>query len=122
MTRTVAEKLQIKPATRILLDGADAGRRALLDPLPEGVREVAAGEAEVAVAFVEDRAGLEPWLASALPALRGARAVWIAYRKGGRADINRDSIWALADAVGWAPNANIAISEEWSALRIKPLV
>ena len=53
--------------------------------------------------------------------LRDARATWIAYPKGGRSDINRDSIWARTVELGWTANANVALDEVWSAVRIKPV-
>lgn len=122
MARTTAQKLQVKPDTEILVDGT-AEQRALLDPLPEGVTThggLARGSSEVAVLFVEDRAGLDARLDAALRHLRSARATWIAYPKGNRTDINRDSIWARAEEIGWTATANVALDDIWSAVRIKP--
>lgn len=122
MARTTAEKLQIKPDSEILLGGT-AEQRALLDPLPAGVTthdDIARGTSEVAVLFTEDRAALDAQLAAGLPRLSSARAIWIAYPKGNRTDINRDSIWARVEKLGWTATANISLGNVWSTVRIKP--
>lgn len=122
--RTTAEKLQIKPDTEVLLVGGTPEQRALLDPLPEGVTthdEVVRGTSAVAVLFAVDRAGMDAQLSQALPTLTSARATWIAYPKGNRTDINRDSIWARAEQLGWTATANVALDQIWSAVRIKPM-
>jgi hypothetical protein len=48
-------------------------------------------------------------------------AFWIAYPKGGRADINRDSLWPRLAAHGLRPITQVAIDETWSGLRFRPL-
>lgn len=123
MPRTTAEKLQIKPNTELLLLGGTAEQRALLAPLPQGVtthEDAARGSSDAAVLFAPDRAALDVHLAAALPHLGSARATWIAYPKGNRTDIHRDSIWARAEEIGWTATANVSLDNVWSAVRIKP--
>ncbi|MBN9215587.1 MAG: DUF3052 domain-containing protein [Microbacterium sp. SCN 70-200] len=121
--KTIAEKLQIKPGNDVLIAGADASRRSLLDPLPDGVtvtEGIGRAVRDVAVIFAADRAALDARLAEALPFLAEARASWIIYPKGNRSDINRDSIWRRVEELGWTLNANVAIDDAWSAVRMKP--
>lgn len=121
MTRTVAEKLQIKPGSELLFDGSDE-QLALLAPLPLDVSVVRGIERDtdgVAFAFAADRERLDHLLADTLPALVSFRAAWIGYRKGGRSDINRDRIWERAEEEGWTLNGNIAVSDEWSSVRFR---
>ena len=55
MTKTIAEKLQIKPNTTVWL--SDPARLPLLTPMPDGVREAdAMATASTAVLFAEDAA------------------------------------------------------------------
>lgn len=120
MTRSIAQKLGIRPGTRVF--GIDPGGEVLglLDPLPGGV--VIAGsadDADAAVLACRCAAELESLLAAHAEALRRIRAPWIAYRKGGRSDINRDSIWRRVEAERLTLNSNVALSEEWSAVRLK---
>ena len=121
MPKTTAEKLRIKPASSLFLAGDNAEMRRLLAPFPEGTTIVdTATAADVALLFTTGRADLDEKARAHLADLNGARATWIAYPKGGRADINRDSIWRRAEELGWTVNANISLSETWSAVRIKP--
>ena len=121
MTRTVAQKLLVKPGDALSVTGASAEERALLDPLPSGVTEAGAAEAAVAVVVVRSRDELLERFGSELPALGGARAVWFLYPKGGRADVNRDVIIAESGAFGWRPISNVSVDEVWSAVRVRPL-
>lgn len=120
--KTIAQKLQIKPGNDVLVAGADATQRGLLEPLPDGVtvtQGIGRATRDVAVIFAADRAALDARLAEALSFLAEARASWIIYQKGNRSDINRDSIWRRVEKLGWALNANVAIDDAWSAVRMK---
>lgn len=122
MTRTIAEKLQIKPGTEVLFGPSTPQQRALLDPLPEGVSVVDGIDrdtADVAVMFAASREELDALLTDVMPRLTAPRAVWIGYPKGNRADINRDTIWARVQEFGWTLNGNIALDDEWSSVRAK---
>lgn len=119
MTKTVAEKLQTKPGNAVFV-GPLEDQRELLQPLPEGARFVEGPEeAEVLVLFAQDRAHLEALLDQYLPSVGQVRAPWVAYRKGNVADINRDSIYQLLQGRGWQVTTNVAVDDQWSALRMK---
>lgn len=120
-TRTVAEKLRLKPDGALVLV-ADDEQRAVLGALPAGVWEVGPGpEADAAVLFVRSAAELETRLALADASLRSAAPVWLVYPKGNRADINRDSIWRRVEAASWTLVANVSVDDVWSAVRMKPV-
>lgn len=121
MPKTIAEKLLIKPEEALSLVGAGPDERTVLGDLPDGVVEVAPAEAAVSVTFVRTRDELLARFGTELPALSGARAVWFLYPKGGRADVNRDTIIREAGAFGWRPISNVAIDDVWSAVRVRPL-
>ena len=55
------------------------------------------------------------------PDLGRPSAFWIAYPKGNRADINRDSLWPILSAYGMRPISQVAIDDTWSALRFRAL-
>ncbi len=119
-TKTVAEKLLIKPNSTVW--ASDAALFARIDPLPEGVRP-AAGLVEAAVAFlfVHDAASTRDSLETHKDALGAPGILWIAYPKGNKTDINRDSLWKIASPFGLVPNGQIAVDDVWSALRFRPL-
>lgn len=57
------------------------------------------------------------------PKLRDGGVYWICYPKGSsprlKSDINRDKLWPLAAPFGLQPVRQVAIDEDWSALRFK---
>jgi hypothetical protein len=117
--KTTADKLQIKAGYAVHLIGLSSAAQ-LLGPLPADSRLI--GEpagADAALIFVADAAELQQRLSESLPPLAGAKAVWICYPKGNKADINRDSIRERMDAEGWEVVSNVSIDPTWSALRAK---
>ncbi len=119
-TKTVAEKLLIKPNSTVW--ASDATLLARIDPLPEGVRPVD-GLTEAAVAFlvVHDAASTRDSLETYKDNLGAPGLLWIAYPKGNKTDINRDSLWKIASPFGLVPNGQIAVDDVWSALRFRSL-
>jgi hypothetical protein len=117
--KTTADKLQVKAGYAVHLVGLSSAAQ-LLGTLPSSARLVEdPAEADAALIFVADAAELEERLSGSLPPLAGAKAVWICYPKGNKADINRDSIRERMDAAGWEVVSNVSIDPTWSALRAK---
>jgi len=75
------------------------------------------------VAFGPMRADLEKAGREVVPLLEGDAVCWFAYPKGTskkyRSDVNRDSLWTLLKPLGIEPVRQIAIDEDWSALRFR---
>src|SRR5512143_3385910 len=118
--KSVAEKLLVRPRGTVWL--SDPSRAGILGGLPGGASLAASpAGAGVAVLFAgsaaEARAGLE----AHGPDVRSAGAFWVAYPKGGRADINRDSLWPILAEFGFRPISQVALDETWSALRFRVL-
>jgi hypothetical protein len=119
MTKTIAEKLQIKPHTTVWL--SDPARLPLLTPMPEGVRETEMlATASTAVLFADDAASARRLLEEHTADLAKPSALWIAYPKGNKADINRDTLWPIVADFDMRPNSQVAIDDRWSALRFRP--
>jgi hypothetical protein len=118
MAKTIAEKLQIKPNTTVWL--SDPARMPLLTPMPDGVREAdAMASASTAILFVEDAGDTRALLAKHAADLGTPGVFWIAYPKGNRTDINRDSLWPIVADFDMRPNGQVAIDDHWSALRFR---
>ena len=118
--KPVAAKLLIKPGARLWISPPEQRER--LEPLPDGmtpVHDVAA--ATVAVVFVDDADAVRAMLDSHQGQLAGPAVLWIAYPKGGRSDINRDTLWPMLVDEGLRPITQVAVDDEWSALRFRPL-
>ncbi|MBO3746830.1 hypothetical protein J5X84_12195 [Streptosporangiaceae bacterium NEAU-GS5] len=116
-TKTVAEKLAIKPGTPVWLSHAD--RAGLIQPAPESVGEVS--EAAIAIVFADDAASLRAVLTEQAADITKPANVWVLYPKGNKTDINRDTLWPILGEYGLRPNGQIAVDDVWSALRFRPL-
>ncbi|MFG1969638.1 hypothetical protein ACGFJC_09965 [Nonomuraea fuscirosea] len=118
--KTVAAKLLIKPETALWI--SDPAHRPLVEPLPEGARHTAElKEAGVAVFFAADAAAARRLLGEQRAHLAEPAVVWVAYPKGNRSDVNRDTLWPIVAEFGLRPNGQVAVDEVWSALRFRPL-
>ncbi len=114
-----AEKLRLKPGGALWC--SDPKRQHLIEPLPDGARTTKnLEEANVAVLFADGEASLRK-LAAKHKADLGSPILWVAYPKGGRADINRDTLWPILAEHGLRPISQVALDEVWSALRFRPL-
>ena len=119
MTKTIAEKLQIKPHSTVWV--SDPSQIALLTPMPEGVRESdSLATASTAVVFAEDAAAARKLMTEHAADVTKPAVFWVAYPKGNRSDINRDTLWPIIAEFDMRPNGQVAIDEHWSALRFRP--
>jgi hypothetical protein len=119
-TKTVAEKLLIRPNTTLWASHPD--RLDLISPLPEGVQTVEAmSQATTGLIFADDSSSLQAILASHNGDLTRAGTIWIAYPKANKADINRDTLWPLLTQYGMRPIGQVAVDDLWSAIRFRPL-
>ena len=119
--KTVAAKLLIKPGTAIWTSRPD--RLALVGELPGGAAVVAsAGEAAVALGFVDDAAGARAALDThaAGPAREGV-TISACYPKANKTDINRDTLWPIFMEYRLRPNGVAALDATWSAMRYRAL-
>lgn len=119
-TKSVAEKLRIKPNTTVW--SSHPFHVDLLEPLPEDVRHVDAPEqATTALVFADDASSLRDILTEHRDHLSDPGTLWVAYPKGNRTDINRDTLWPILGEYGLRPIGQVSVSEVWSALRFRPL-
>ena len=76
-----------------------------------------------AIAFVQTLADVEAAAAALLPKAAGDAVIWFAYPKGSskrhRCEFNRDTGWAAVGAAGFESVRQVAIDEDWSALRFR---
>jgi hypothetical protein len=117
--KTLAEKLLIKPHTTVWL--SDPAQLPLLTPMPEGVREAETpATATTAVLFADSAASAREQLKQHGADLTKPSAFWVAYPKGNKADINRDSLWPIVADFDMRPCGQVAIDAHWSGLRFRP--
>ena len=120
--KTVAEKAHIRPGTRIaVLDRVPGIVESL--GLPADVTFVEPTAAQLVFLFVKTRAALEVRMPEAVAALAPTAVIWIFFRKGSRAaglDMNRNSIWVIAERLDMRPIGIVSIDDDWSAFRLRP--
>ena len=120
------KKLNLGEHRDILIRGAPDSFEAELKAL-DGVtvhREVGKASAGAfALIFVRTLAEVESAAATLLPKFPGDAVVWFAYPKASsrryRCDFNRDTGWAAVGAAGFEPVRQVAIDDDWSALRFR---
>jgi hypothetical protein len=118
-TKPIAEKLLIKPHTAVW--SSHPSRLDVIEPLPEGVSQAAAPEqATTALVFADDADSLREILSANENQLAWPSTFWVAYPKGNRANINRDTLWPILGEYGMRPIGQVAIDDVWSALRFRP--
>jgi hypothetical protein len=119
-------KLNLKGQTEIVVLNAPESFERELDALA-GVtvhRDASAVErVEFALAFVITTAELAAAADAVLAKAQGDAVVWFAYPKGTskryKCEFNRDSGWTPLGAAGFEGVRQVAIDEDWSALRFR---
>ena len=122
----IFKKLNLKDLTEILVLNAPQSfeaELAALEPV-RVLRQLEDAQAiDFALAFVTRQAQVDELAASLLPRARGDALVWFAYPKGSSkkytCDFNRDTGWKQVEAAGFLPVRQVAIDEDWSALRFR---
>ncbi len=118
-SKSVAERLQLKGNRRL---AALNGPLAVSDAIAGDRPRVDAEAADILVLFVADRAEFDLLLPDAVKALKPGAILWLAYPKltsSLAGDLNRDLIAKAVPALGLDTVAQIAIDNDWSALRLK---
>jgi hypothetical protein len=117
--KPVEERLQVKGNRRLAVVGAPSK----LEPVV-GAPDVRADvpDADVVLMFCLNRSRLDAGLPSVLAAASASAILWIAYPKltsDLAQDLSRDIIHDLAPSFGLDTVSQIAIDDDWSALRLK---
>lgn len=124
VAKTLAEKMHLQAGERLLLVNAPEGHADELEaPADVEVCTDAEGTFDVIEVFVSTREALEADTPGLKALLNPDGKIWIAYPKGTSkrlsADINRDDIRGYALTVGLQTVAQVAVDDDWSALRCK---
>jgi hypothetical protein len=117
--KPVAERLQVKGERRLAVVGASA----VVDNMI-GVKKQRCdiSEADVILLFAADRGQLDSTLPNMLEKASKDAIIWIAYPKLTSTldgDLSRNLIHALTAKSGLDTVSQIAIDDDWSAMRVK---
>ena len=119
--KTVAQKARVKPGATIAVINRVPGIVESLG-LPRGVTFVKAPDAQLVFLFVRTRAELKARMPRAVAALGAASALWVFFRKGAKdagLDMNRDTVWAVAEKLDLRPLGLVSVNETWSVFRLR---
>ena len=122
-SRTLVQKLGIKPHTRIAVMGAPRGYRSILGTLPPGVTttDTLRGTLPFIHFFAKQRAALESRFPMLERALTTDGALWISWPKqssGVVTDLTEDGVRAVALGHGLVDVKVCAVDETWSGLKL----
>ena len=124
---TLFSKLQYKGSDTILLINAPDGFKPQLVELGDNVtiETTIVGKAnhEFALVFITSCAEIAQLAAPVLQYMTADGVLWFAYPKKSsrkyKTDLSRDDGWQPLGQVGYEPVRQIAIDEDWSALRFR---
>jgi hypothetical protein len=123
---TIFEKLNLKNQTEILVLNAPQSFEPEL-AAQQGVsiqRQVqAVDHITFSLAFVTKQQDVNDLAAAISPKAQGDAVVWFAYPKGTskkyKCEFNRDTGWDALKQVGFEAVRQVAVDEDWSALRFR---
>ena len=123
---TTLQKLQYKQQPQILVLNAPESFEPEIAALTgTKVLRTAKGAADIpiALAFVTIQAEVDRLAPAIAAATSGDAILWFAYPKGSskryKSEVNRDRGWQALGDLGFEAVSNIAIDEDWSALRFR---
>jgi hypothetical protein len=119
--KTVAKKARVKPGATIAVINRVPGIVESLG-LGEGVTFVKPEKADLVFLFARTRAELDAKMPPAVAALGPTSSIWVFFRKGSGAaglDMNRDTVWAVAEKLDMRPLGLVSVDATWSAFRLR---
>jgi hypothetical protein len=125
---TLFGKLNFKDQSCLYLENAPPSFLPLLAEIPEGVpvHHQALSKTKSApfvLAFATQQKEVDQLARRLAKSTSGDAVIWIAYPKGTskkfKCDFNRDTGWTQLGVHGFEPVRQVAIDEDWSALRFR---
>lgn len=123
--KSTAERLLIKPGTRVRVMGNVVDGAARLGRLPAGAALAeATAKADAVVLFARNSADVRAYLPEAAKSAGRDGLLWLAYPKGTsglKTDLGRDTMTPLTDPIAGLTGVTlVSIDEVWSAMRLRP--
>lgn len=118
------KKLNLGPAQVVhVLDAPTSFERELAGLQGVEVQRAVTGEVAFGMAFVKTLAEVEEATSQLTRTAQADAVLWMVYPKGSskvyRCEFNRDTGWASLGEAGYEPVRQVAVDEDWSALRFR---
>lgn len=121
----ILKKLGFKGQSPILIMNAPESFENVSAEIPGEVHVEPAADYAFILVFAVTMEEAEGILKRAVPAFRIDGHFWLCYPKGTskrlKSDINRNKTWELMAPFGLEPVSQVAVDEDWSAMRFKPV-
>jgi len=123
----LVQKLNFKGQPAVALLNLPADQQALAEAFGQETQVytdwAAVASVPFVLAFATRQAEVDAFAAQVAAKAPGDAIVWVAYPKGTsrryRCEFNRDTGWAALGQQGFEPVRQVAIDEDWSALRFR---
>ena len=119
--KTLAEKLGVKPGTRLWALNPPPDYEDLIGPLPQGaLRASDPGDADILHAFVASRDSLGAQARFLTDVARQGAALWISWPKKSSpmfVDLTEDGVREAILPTGWVDVKVCAVDQNWSGLK-----
>ncbi len=120
-SKTVAQKARVKPgATIAVINRVPRIVESL--GLSKDVTFVQPKNAQLVFLFARTRKELNAQLPRAVKQLGPGAAVWVFFKKGSKdagLDMNRNTVWAVAEKLDMRPLGLVSVDDMWSAFRLR---
>lgn len=123
--KTIWDKLNLKTGRRVVVLDSPESFEPHLETVPGGAGrdEASCAGAEFLLAFATRRVEIEAVAGHVARMAEGDVTVWVAYPKGSSkryaCEFNRDTGWEPLGAVGLEGVRQVAIDDDWSAIRFR---
>lgn len=120
------KKLNFKEQRKLLFLEAPPSMAEAIDWMSgraEVLTSAGSTDCDFAMGFATTQAGLDMLSHQFASAVPGDGIIWICYPKGSsknyKCEFNRDTGWTVMGALGFEPVRQVAVDDDWSALRFR---
>jgi hypothetical protein len=118
------KKLNYREQSQVVVLNAPPEFRGAIDALPSGsVREESVPDVTFGIAFATSQVELDTVSRALASAAPGDAVLWFAYPKKSsrrlKCEFDRDNGWYVLGELGWEGVRQVAIDDDWSALRFR---
>lgn len=121
------KKLNFKEQRKVLFAAAPESMAEAIDWMRSRAEvlldDAAATDCDFAMGFATTQAGLDVLSQQLAAAVPGDGNIWICYPKGSskkyKCEFNRDTGWTVLGELGFEPVRQVAVDDDWSALRFR---
>lgn len=118
--KPLVQKLLIKESHNVLLINSPSDYQTRLGNA-KITTDLSAKPFDLIQLFVSSKKQLEEQLPKTKLLLKDNGLLWVTYPKGGKTDVNRDSIREYATKLDFQTVSLVSVDDTWSALRMKRL-